>query len=126
MSDLLLDLDPDSANYGDFLLTNNDLTIVTDQKLGIEQFILQRLRTYLGEWFMDLSIGVDYFGQILLKNPDIADIDAIIQTTILQTPGVNELVAYSFNPNFQTRVLSLAFTVNTISGVVNYQGALTA
>ena len=125
MSDVLLDLSKTSSNFGDFSIVNNDLVIVTDQKIEIQQHILQRLRTYLGEWFMDLTIGIDYFGQILTKNPDQSSIDAIIQSEILNTPGVTELATYSFHPDFKNRIMSLSFSVNTTSGVVNYEGALT-
>lgn len=124
MSDLMLNLNKTDPAYGDLLVQKGDLVMTPDQETGIRQHILQRLRTYLGEWFMDLSIGIDYFGQILTKNPDQSTIDAIFISIILGTPGVAELSAYSFQSDFTTRTASVSFTVQTTQGTVSYEGIL--
>lgn len=124
MSDIKLDLDPVSASLNDLLIVNGDLVIV-DGAQAILQSILQRLRMYLGEWFMDNSIGLPWFDQILVKNPDQSKIDGLIQNQILSTPGVDTLTAYSIvKADFTTRVLEISFEVQTTSGTVNYEGLI--
>lgn len=124
MADLSLDLNPVSPNLGDLLVQNGDLVITPTTLYGIQQHILQRLRIYLGEWYLNTLIGVPYFQQILVKNPIQADIDAIFRTTITQTPGVTALTSYSFAPNFPARQLTVAFSALTTNGQVDYSGLI--
>lgn len=122
MSDLALQLDKDASDFGDLKLVDGDLVIVPDGIDAIRQHILQRLRTYFQEWFLDNTIGVPYIQQILVKNPDQDKIDAIFQNVILGTPGVTGLTAYSFSGDFVTRQLSVTFSCTSTQGVVDYSG----
>lgn len=124
MADISLDLDPISDTYGDLLIVNGDLVITPTTLDAIQQHILQRLRMYLGEWFLDNTIGLPFYQQILVKNPNQGNIDALFRNQILGTPGVISLNSYSFEPDFVTRVLRLTFSAQTTSGPVNYQGLI--
>jgi hypothetical protein len=128
MADLSLDLDKSSGTYKDLLVLNNDLVLTKDANpIGtnpVLQNILQRLGLFLGEWFLDNTKGVPWLQQILVKNPDIAAIDAIILNTILGTIGVVQLNFYTFTPNFAERTLEIAFTALTTQGKVDYSGTL--
>lgn len=103
---------------GDIFLNVNDLELT----LGIEakaQHLTQRLRTFLGEWFLDLRIGVAYFQQIMIKNPNPAIVDSIFKKEILNTPGILELT--SFNLDIATnRELTLSFRAITEEGEINF------
>lgn len=111
--------------FSDLVITDGDLVLVSG-KQAILQNILQRLRVFLGEWFLDNTIGLPYFQQILVKNPDLGKTDAIFQNVILGTPGVEQLSTYSFQADTATRVLRLAFSVETTSGTVDYSGTVAA
>jgi hypothetical protein len=134
MVDLALDLNPGDVSlptYKDLLVVNNDLLLTSDAYPAntqpkatnpVQQDILQRLRFFLGEWFLDNTQGVPWFQQILVKNPNQANIDAIFQNVILGTPGVIQLLSYSFTPNPEQRTLLVTFKAQTTSGVVVYSG----
>lgn len=132
MADLSLDLNPLHKNlptYRDLLVTNNDLTLTADANPTnalatnpVLQNILQRMRFFLAEWFLDNTQGLPYFQQILIKNPDQSKIDAIFSNVILGTPGVTQLTAYSFTPSSAIRVLTVSFSVITTTGIVSYSG----
>jgi hypothetical protein len=128
MVDISLDLNPASGTYKDFLLVDNDLILTSDAQEGgnnpVEQDVLQRISMFLGEWFMDNTQGTPWFQQILVKNPNQSDIDAIFQNIILGTPGVMQLTSYSFTPNLSARTLAIKFSILTPSGAVNYNGIL--
>ena len=136
MADIALDLNPlhvGLATYKDILIVNNDISLTSDayppntQPLAtnpVLQNILQRMRFFLGEWFLDNTQGLPYFQQILVKNPDQSKVDAIFVNVIMGTPGVTTLSAYSFAPNFSKRILVVSFTSITTSGVVSYSGTL--
>lgn len=125
MADISQDLsNPISATYKDLLFINNDLVLTSDVNSAgtdnVLQDILQRLSFFRGEWFMDNTQGVPYFEQILVKNPNQANIDAILVNIIMSTPGVQSLLAYSFEPNNEKRSLSVSFSVVTTQGKVSY------
>jgi hypothetical protein len=121
--DLKLDLNKTSSSYGDIVITNGDTPLV-DGKLAILQDVLTALKTFKGECFMNTSIGIDYFGQILVKNPKQDVIDAILINAIVQVPGVTQLNKYGFASNFLTRQLTIAFELATVDGIVSYSGLI--
>ncbi len=122
-----LKIQPNSklSGFGDLVLEGGDLVLV-DGKEAILQHVLQRLRIFLGEWFLDTSIGLPYFQQILVKNPDQGKIDALFMNQIQGTPGVTLLNSYSASVDTLKRVLTIKFSCETTSGTVNYSGAIAA
>jgi hypothetical protein len=133
MADLALDLNPlhvGQSGYKDLLLNGNDLCLTSDAYAlppviatnPVLQNVLQRIRFFLGEWYLDNTQGIPYFQQILVKNPDQTKIDAIFSNIILGTPGVTQLSSYSFTVNRTTRVLTISFNAITTSGIVSYSG----
>lgn len=122
MTDLQMDMDPTSSTFGDLLITDGNLTVITDTQAELRQTIKQTLSTYLGEWFMDTTLGVDYYGQILVKNPDMGTVNAILIRAILGIPGIVQLLSYDFTTDYIARKLSVRFTARATSGIINYVG----
>lgn len=122
MTDLALDMDINSAHYGDLLLTDGDLSLTTTSQQELRQTIKTTLSTYLGEWFMGTTVGIDYFGQILVKNPDMGAVNAMILGAILDIPGIVQVTSYRFVPDYRTRKLSITFTARTTTGIITYAG----
>lgn len=129
MSDVALDLNKSSPTYNDFLIIDGDLAMTSDVQANsptnpVLQDILQRLRFFYGEWFLDNTKGVQWFEQILVKNPDRSKIDLILLNTIMDTPGVQTVTSYSFEPNMSARTCSITFSALTTSGRVDYSGTV--
>lgn len=128
MADISLDLNKQSANYRDLLIINGDLTLTADiNPVGtnpILQAILQNLSMYLGEWFLNNTLGLPWFQQILVKAPDQSKIDAIFSNSIMGTPGVLQLMQYSFAVSLTQRTLSVSFIAQTTTGKVNWSGTV--
>jgi hypothetical protein len=128
VADLSLQLNKGQPNYRDLLVLNNDLVFTSDQNPSgtnnVLQDILQNLNFFLGEWFLDNTIGVPWFQQILVKAPDTGAIDALIQNAILGTPGVKLLTSYSRETVPLTRGLIITFAAVTTSGTVSYTGTV--
>ena len=127
MADLSLDLNPADIGmpaYRDLLRINGDFVLTQDVNPAgtnpVLQNILQRLRFFLGEWFLDNTKGVPWFQQILVKGAIPGSIDAIFQNAILGTPGVLTLLSYSSQENRADRTFHVTFTVKTASGTVSY------
>lgn len=121
MSDIRLDLDPTSPSFGDILLQGGDVVMV-DGKDAILQHILQRLKTFQEEWFLDITAGVPYLQQILVKNPDLNKVDALLVDEITGTPGVEDLLEFSSDVNGSLRQLTVSFKAKTTDGIVDYSG----
>ncbi len=110
MSDLMLSTD------GDLLVTNNALMLNSGRE-AIRQHLEIRLRTFLGEWFLDTDVGVPWYRDILGKNPQFVLISQILKGVVLDTPGVTELTAFSLEYK-NTRELSVSFKCETTEGEI--------
>lgn len=126
MSDISLDLDKASPTFNDYLLIDGDLALTSDVQQGgadpVQQDILQAMRTFLNEWYLDNTLGIPWFQQILIKNPDQSKIDAIFINTILSRRGVIQLLSYDFEEIRPDRILKDTFKVQRTTGKVDYSG----
>ncbi len=93
---------------GDLVIENNELVRITGAE-EIVQRIIQRLRTFRGEWFLDRSVGLPYYQDILIKNPNVETVQGLFRQAILKTPGVTRLLQYSQTLDGVTRKLTINF-----------------
>ena len=92
----------------------SEFTTSTSENLA--QRLKIKLLTFFGEWFLDGTIGIDYFGQIFGKNRSKQSVDAIFQAEILKEKEVLQITSFNSTLNQQTRVYSLVFEVKTRDG----------
>ena len=92
-NDIKLDTDDDLLIENGLLFLHDKEDELTKQKVAVV------LRTYRGEWFVDFSVGVPYFQEILVGkgNKDLADV--IIRSAIQETEGVQDLISFSSTLN---------------------------
>lgn len=109
----------DPATWDFVFDANGDLEMVSDGE-EVVQHIQQRLRTYLGEWPYDLSVGVPWFQQILgaRSNYQRGFSEQVLKTEILETPGVTRFVYFDFSFNEANRIGAFRFHVDTIYGSI--------
>ena len=105
---------------GDVLLSTTATittpTFTTTTSENLAQRLQIRLQTFKNEWFLDGTIGIDYFNQIAGKNRSKAAVDAIIQAEILKEQEVLQIIAYSSVVDKTTRKITIQFTVRTVDG----------
>jgi hypothetical protein len=80
-------VDAENPDRGDLRLTNGQLTLV-DESDAIRQHLTNRLRFFLREWFLDRRLGIPYFSEVLVKNPNRPAVRSIFRRTIRETPGI--------------------------------------
>jgi len=111
-----------NTTTGDADITAGRLSLTTELK-AVEQRVSQRLKLFLGEWFLDRRRGVPWIQQVFLKNPNPVIIDAVITREILAEPQVIKLQEFSLDIDTTTRILTVTFKANTKSGELNFQEA---
>lgn len=84
----------------------------------IAQQIRVSLQTVLGEWFLDVTVGVPYLERVLVKSPDRAGIEAIFRARITAVAGVKFVRRLELLIDHQGRALALAFEADTDEGLI--------
>ena len=83
------------------------------------QQVRTRLLFYLGEWFLDTSVGIPYFQEVFTKPAIISLVESRLKDEIISTPGVLSLDSFATNFNSTTRALTVSFSATTIYGSVS-------
>lgn len=77
----------------------------------VEQRLRIRFRFFFGTWFLDTLLGLPWFTDILIKNPNLPIVGAILRQVALTTPGVASLAEFELSVDGVTRELSVDLTM---------------
>jgi len=114
MADIALDSD------GDILIQNDSLVLVEGDD-AIVQHLTIRFRFFLGEWFLDSRLGIPYFSEIFVKNPDLSRVRGIFRQVVLTTPSIDSLIEFGLQFESAIRKLTVSFRARkTDGGVLEY------
>ena len=105
---------------GDLVFTNNQLTFV-DGADQVKQSIIQRFRTFAGEWFLDTSLGIPYFQNVLVKNPNLTLIESYFKNELWAVPGVLSIITFSLNFDPVARTISISCSVQSSAGPIQVE-----
>lgn len=105
MSDIKLNY---SGQTGDLDLTSHQISLASGID-AIEQQLRIRLRMFTEEWFLDARVGIPYYRNILVKNPNLDLVRSIFRQAILTTPRVSSVSTIDATVNPSTRTLTLSF-----------------
>lgn len=111
--DLLLD-----PITNDLVFVNGQATVTYTQSEIVTQRLKITLSTFLGEWFLDTTIGVPYFQQIFGKGRTKSAVDVIFQRIIANDPGVIEIREFSSVLDSAGRGYEMVFTVRVANNVI--------
>lgn len=107
----------------DLLITDGGLQTVSEAD-QLEQNLKIRLRFFFSEWFLNVNKGLPFYSDILVKNPNVPNIDAILKAEIKDTEGVEEILEYESIFDNTARTYTINFTVRTIYGEGDLQISL--
>ena len=100
----------------DIEITNNGFTVV-DTDAEIRQRIINALKSFFREWFLDLTLGVPWIQLVFEKGTPPQVIDAVLKNKILAVPGVVSFRKYDpLDLDSGTRDLAVDFSVRTVNG----------
>ncbi len=111
---MAIDFALDAVSH-DLVLENFDFKM-SFGKDEIVQRVKIRLLTFQGEWFLDTLQGISYYDNILIKNPDVRLVDALIRAEIQETAGISEIESYQSTFDTANRKYSIVFSINTEFG----------
>lgn len=89
----------------DLLLTAGKLTVLTGAAAAAVQ-LTHRFRLFRGGWFLDTRLGVPYLERVMLKNPDLGNVQALFRKVALTVQGVTAVEFDTFELDKATRVLN--------------------
>jgi len=84
----------------------------------VAQQIKITLLAFLGEWFLDITFGVPYLEEILVKNPHLASVETILRAHINNVPRVIRLESFNMTFDRARRTLGVEFEAVTDYGPV--------
>ena len=104
--------------------TGTTLVLLTDLEALVSK-ITQRLQFFLGEWFLNTTIGVPYFQHIFEKPVDPSLIVILLNDQITQEPDVETVDEASIEFNREQRTFSYSAVVTTIYGTAPVSTSVT-
>jgi len=104
---------------GDKIWGHGQADFWRDQPEAVAQLVQTRLGLWLGQWFLNPPDGTPYQTKILGKYTE-ATRDPILQTRILQTPGVQAIKRYFSALDRDRRTWSVRGLIDTVYGRVPF------
>lgn len=115
MPDLLLASTNSNTGDHDILFENKDFQLTKTEDESLAQRLTVKLRTFMGEWFLDSSVGIPYIESVLGKNRSLIAIQAIFQNAIQSEPEVISLISLTTDLDKVNRILTVTFKVKSAS-----------
>jgi hypothetical protein len=103
------------TDKGDMIFGFGQADYYVNQPEAVAQAVLTRMKLFAGEWFLDITDGMDWHGKVLGNRTSILR-DAAIKKRILDTPGVNSIISYQSNFDGNTRKFNVFVVLDTIFG----------
>jgi hypothetical protein len=99
--------------------TNWDLEILTGMDY-YEQKIKIKFLFFKGEWFLDTTVGVDWYGTVLVKNPNLTNVDNLLKITALEEPFMISLIEWISSYDINNNTYTVNFKADTDAGELTF------
>lgn len=73
---------------------------------AVAEHVMQRVKTYEGEWFLDTSAGIPWLQDIIANGYDPALGEALIKAEVHDTKGVLDIEEFNVSFNNSIRVVT--------------------
>lgn len=96
--------------------STGQLAYISEEKESLKQRIESHLRTFKNEVYDDETLGVPYYSEVLVKNPDISSIESLLiyQTSLVD--GVSKVDSLEVNLDSATREFTIKYRVTGVGG----------
>lgn len=100
---------------GDYTFGHAPSNFLVDSPQAVGQLVKTRLLLAQGEWFLDVTEGTPWVGQVLGERTKPL-YDLAIQARVLSTPNVLSIDSYLSTLNANARSLAVVMTISTSFG----------
>jgi hypothetical protein len=105
-------------NHDLYLGPDGNLAVAVETGDSVAQRVECRLKTFLGEHFLDRTIGVPYYEEVFKKNPDVGRVRALLLSVVKKVPGVSKILTFSVEFFPGERVFKVDFSVQASDGTI--------
>jgi len=91
----------------DIYYNGHDFEPVADIDNQVEQRLTLRLGRFLGEWFLNTNKGVDFFGVVKVKNPNVEVINAALKAECMREQAVTEIIEWNTGADIPSRTFKV-------------------
>lgn len=84
----------------------------------VRQTLATKLKSFLGEWFLNLREGVPYYRDVLVHNPDIQLIRTLFRRVILSVQEVSAVSKLEIDYDPLRRRVAVEFDAELVTGGV--------
>lgn len=100
---------------GDYTFGQGDNTWLINSPEAVAQAVKTRFLLWYGQWFLSTTEGTPWLQSVLGKqNPETYNL--AIRRRILETRGVNSIIAFETTLNTSSRRVIFTATINTLYG----------
>lgn len=107
-------------DHDDYTFGNGALDFYFNVPAAVGQAVETGLMLWLGEWYLDTSLGTPYIQGVLGKHTQ-AIADGTIQNQVANTQGVVDISSYSSQFDSVKRTMSVELSVDTIYGLTQVE-----
>jgi hypothetical protein len=104
----------------DYSFGNGQLDFYNNVPNAVGQAVETGLMLWLGEWYLDNTLGTPYIQGVFGKHSQ-STADGTIQNQVINTQGVIDISSYQSTLNDVTRAFSVRMTIDTIYGPTEVQ-----
>lgn len=102
----------------DLVYVNGECPTTGGRGDNVEQRLYIKLRTFRGEWYLDVNYGVPWLEQVLGVKVRKSTVDMLIQKAILEEAGVERITYFTSTMDSERREYECSFSVKTDEGTV--------
>jgi len=103
------------SSSNDMTFGSGALNFYVDIPAAVAQVVQTSLLLWLGEWYIDVTLGMPWIQGVLGKY-NLATADATVQDYISNVQGVTDISSYASVSNQKDRNYSAAATIDTLYG----------
>lgn len=105
---------------GDLDIEGNDISVVN----SVTQAALVRLRWIFNEWRLGPDLGLRWFEDILIKNPNVYKIRSMIRTELMKVERVQDAAVENVEYDRRRRTLKVRFKLRVAEEVFREEAVL--
>lgn len=99
------------------VFSGGKLELTESRATSLAQRLSIRLKTFIESWFLNESLGIDYFNKVFEKSISKSSIDAIFQTNIYQDNRVEKIEG--FKSKIDRNLYQMEFKAKAKDGLVS-------